>query len=1050
MYAGVPMWPHESISTSSSTSPSPAQAPLVTRSPQDSSGLRIAALVSAVALALVGLGSAVYIRGDRGGGGFAAPRASADFPAAASLVARIGDPEAAFEATLQATRARALEGGSHADHNGSHGVSHHSGSPRGRNDGNGKNIGAGCKGLQKSDGMAILYTDPEDETSLYVDLTDLLGERGAVELLAIALFARGTYTSRDGQVSTLHLPLTRSDETLVQLSLSADRKSVDVSRPQLDLRTSDRQTREALRLGAWGGWEDSMHRVVAKDCDALGEEKVIVRGADLINNGFFIEGWDLAVSSYQIRGARSFESNIIVTVEMIAMSDPRVQDETQLKDVEAAKLPKEQALTVSYTLMRLPQRPMAPRPADDRVGFLTVDYIDLGQRTAEEEVLFGLPDEAADTRVFLIQRFNLKASAHPEIRIHVDPTVPPRWRGYFKQGIEAWNDAFDPLGYKDLVRAVLPGDKDWPRDYDAGDAQFSTISWSIDYSGSTTYSVGISKVDPRSGQILKSDIVMTSGWVHNWLGSLGRLIPKSTQLSHGYRREEVSTDATATPLSAVGLAVGPSLGPEEREALMGAGLRSVVMHEMGHVLGLRHNFKGSLGISPECTRNSSCTSKHGLSVSVMDYLPVNVPVNVPASGVLGVDLFTTTVGEYDKLAIRYGYAEEPPSEEHTAIEPPSPFRPPAFLEPTLRQAEQMPFCSDGDWEMAEDPLCEVHDLTSSPLDFYEDRLTLIGNSFRKLCDASVMPGKSYTNCGKAADYLIQDLVLIGNKLVVWIGGMNISSAHRSGRRAEISNVDRVDGASSSRVHVVARPIAATTQRKALRILLGIFSPFKSPLLPLEDNDGYLVEKSPSVGKASFYSIATMDLHAKLRQLQRQLLSQVMEATRLTQVADTARIGVGDDGERGLTCRELLEALEEAIWPNSTSVNAREDRDLQARFVDNLADLSAASKKRGDFPMEVLSDVLQQSLKLRRRLERRLSSLVGESSARAYVLHVMSRLPNPEQDALSGRCGRCRAPEDGGGSAEISDSGTAQLSNGGRREGFAAYRRGLTGRMSREL
>ncbi|CAJ1339559.1 unnamed protein product [Effrenium voratum] len=88
------------------------------------------------------------------------------------------------------------------------------------------------------------------------------------------------------------------------------------------------------------------------------------------------------------------------------------------------------------------------------------------------------------------------------------------------------------------------------------------------------------------------------------------------------------------------------------QELLGSGLKSVVMHETGHILGLRHNFKGSLGISLECLQDKACTGEHGLSASVMDYVPPNIP---DAEAPDKVHAYSPVVGGYDKLAIAFGY-----------------------------------------------------------------------------------------------------------------------------------------------------------------------------------------------------------------------------------------------------------------------------------------------------------------------------------------------------------------------------------------------------------
>merc|ERR1719265_743136 len=151
--------------------------------------------------------------------------------------------------------------------------------------------------------------------------------------------------------------------------------------------------------------------------------------------------------------------------------------------------------------------------------------------------------EAVDRDTAVIQRFDLSAEAEKsnrtEIRFYIDPTVPQRWWKYFKEGVEAWNEAFELAGRPHTMHAVLPTDHDWPESYDRDDARYSTISWSIDVDN--TYALGLAKVDPRSGQILKSDIIVTNGWVHSWLDAVEVQAPEIVQRSdriHTYRYEE--------------------------------------------------------------------------------------------------------------------------------------------------------------------------------------------------------------------------------------------------------------------------------------------------------------------------------------------------------------------------------------------------------------------------------------------------------------------------------------------------------------------------------
>lgn len=122
-----------------------------------------------------------------------------------------------------------------------------------------------------------------------------------------------------------------------------------------------------------------------------------------------------------------------------------------------------------------------------------------------------------DTRVEVVNRRRIVPNQ--PITYYIDPTVPERWRMAFKKGVEAWKPAFEAAGLgPNAIRGVLPNESAFPSDYRAGDMRYSTISWSVDVD--STFALGPAVVDPRSGEILKSDIIFTHGWLKSWVSNL--------------------------------------------------------------------------------------------------------------------------------------------------------------------------------------------------------------------------------------------------------------------------------------------------------------------------------------------------------------------------------------------------------------------------------------------------------------------------------------------------------------------------------------------------
>ena len=152
------------------------------------------------------------------------------------------------------------------------------------------------------------------------------------------------------------------------------------------------------------------------------------------------------------------------------------------------------------------------QPFDCR--YFTRTFTDLGWSALAGNYTAQYPSivDTVDAEVRVILRKKLPAI------YYIDPSVPVKYQGYIKRGVENWQKAFDAAGLPNAVKAMLPSDADFPADYDAADMRYSTISWSV--STEQVFAIGPSTVDPRSGEVLNSDIVFAHGWVHSWLSQI--------------------------------------------------------------------------------------------------------------------------------------------------------------------------------------------------------------------------------------------------------------------------------------------------------------------------------------------------------------------------------------------------------------------------------------------------------------------------------------------------------------------------------------------------
>ena len=571
-------------------------------------------------------------------------------------------------------------------------------------------------------------------------------------------------------------------------------------------------------------------------------------------------GGSVRTKDSYIEEVKSFPQNVVIKSQLTTQ-------------VSEGKTTAEKAdLTVGTTtnIVLLPE-PMVGRFSDDRVGYFTtpkVYFSDKQQRVDNKELITRWRLEPKEQEVGKYLSGQLVEPKKP-IVYYIDPATPKQWQQAIIDGVHDWNKAFEKAGFKNVISARLPDPED--KEFDVDDVRYSVITYAA---SSMANAMGPSVVDPRTGEILESDII----WWHNVM-----------TLLHSWMRVQTGI-----------------IDPEARgnvfpDAKMANAIRFVSSHEVGHTFGLKHNMGSSFAYSVEDLRKPDFTEKMGgTAPSIMDYARFNY---VAQEGD-GVKQITPKIGVYDEFAINFGYrwtGKSSPEEELSITK--------SWID--KHDGDPKYFYGEQQSETI-DPRSQSEDLGNNAMKAGEYGIINLKKTIPNIIEWSTKDGETYEEAKAFYNQMINQWYVYNTHTLANIGGFYLTPLVKGSKMKSYI------------------PVPYQTQKEALNFLKKniltlpkwlFINPLKDVLKPTKNTPAGAVEQSP-------YNI--------FRERQAAILYNLMHDERLLRLLEAEFLQT-EGNEKIMTVAELFDDLRKFIFDKSLKNKSLTiaERMTQKNYIDAL-------------------------------------------------------------------------------------------------------------------